>query len=138
MFKKISRRSFPDPQTASLSVVEFSEIPFLVRRIYWINDFRPNVTRGNHAHKSLNQLFMVTNGNLVLELYRGEQVTSISLNSKSDHILIPPGTWRVIKNPSSNAVVTVLADTPYLEADYIRDFTEYLEWFTENIAKDER
>lgn len=87
------------------------------------------MTRGNHAHKTLNQVMIMISGRLDLELYYGSEKTKFHLDSKSGYILVPSGYWRVMSNATSDAVLLVVADAEYSEKDYIRNWSEYQEWF---------
>ena len=117
-----------DPESASLGIVEFSKISFSPKRIYWMSNFVEGKTRGNHAHKTLNQIFIAVQGTLKLELTDGKISKTIYLSRESGYLHITPGIWRVISEASDNAVLLVLADQPYDEQDYIRDWDQYLEW----------
>lgn len=122
--------SSSDTRSACLSFLEFSNLPWIPKRAYWLKNFKEDALRGNHAHKSLSQLFILLSGRLVIELYEGEQLHAYKLGEDSPQLLVSPGYWRVIKSASPDAVLLVLADSPYEESDYIRDWDEYLQWFT--------
>lgn len=128
MERFLSRIDRSDPESASLGVVEFSELSFSPKRIYWMSDFVKGKTRGNHAHKTLNQIFIAAQGTLKLELTDGKISKTIYLSKESGYLYITPGIWRVISGASDNAVLLVLADQPYDEQDYIRDWDQYLQW----------
>jgi hypothetical protein len=115
----------------NLGVLEFDTIEFQPKRIYWISNVPVGNTRGNHAHKELNQLVWALSGSVVLDVYAGESVTSYELNSNSSAVQLRPGLWRVLRNFSPDANVLVLCDRRFEESDYIRDFTEYLAWYKE-------
>ena len=117
-----------DPLSANLGVLNFSDVPFEVRRIYWISNFKNGTIRGRHAHKSLTQMMLVLSGSLELLLYEGHECEYFFMQAGDDPILINPGKWRVMKNGSIDAVVLVLASHEYDESDYIRDWNSYLEW----------
>lgn len=119
-----------DPTTANLSVIEFSRLPWQPKRIYWLSNFVGDSTRGNHAHRELSQIFIVLSGTLDLEVFHGENKEVFHLHPNALDVHLSPGTWRVISNPSPDAVLLVLADSEYDESDYIRDWNEYLEWFS--------
>lgn len=121
--KKIS-----DPETASLASLEFSSLPFAPKRIYWIQDFTPQAVRGNHSHKELTQIFIMLSGQLTLEVFEGTKSMKYEMSRSSPPLIVPPGTWRIMSNASADALLFVLADRPYEEKDYIRDWSEYLNW----------
>ena len=125
-----------DPTSASLMVVEFQDLDFKPERIYWMSEFVPGTSRGNHAHKTLRQAFFVLSGSVTLDLYNGESKTSIDLQKSSLALRVNPGIWRVIRNASDDCIMMVLADQPYDENDYIRNWSEYLNWFKSGINHD--
>lgn len=121
---------FSDPSSASLSVLEFGRLPWTPQRIYWLSDFVSETARGHHAHKNLSQVFAVIKGSLTLTICVGENCESFTLTPDSGQVQLEPGCWRIISNASRDAVLMVLADAPYDESDYIRDWDEYLKWFS--------
>lgn len=125
----IHRETHSDPSSARLGVLEFSNLSFLVKRVYWLSNFVEGVSRGNHAHKNLNQVMLMIKGRLDLELCFGFESKTIELNEQSDYVLVPAGHWRVMKNASPDAALLVLADSEYRPDDYIRNWDDYLLWF---------
>ena len=105
-------------------------LPFVVRRVYWIHGTQPGVQRGFHAHKRLNQLFVCVAGSVKLYLSDGRQEETIVMTAFSDALSIGPGLWRVMSDFSRDCVLMVLADRPYEEDDYIRDFDVFKEHAT--------
>ena len=97
-----------------------------------MRDFVAGKTRGNHAHKRLSQIIIMISGTIRLDLNSGEECFTHHLSRTSGEVLILPGAWRVFSNPSPDAIVLVLADSPYDESDYIRNWEEYLLWFNQN------
>ena len=122
-----------DPTSALLMVVEFKDLDFKPERIYWMSKFVSGTTRGNHAHKTLRQAFFVLSGSVTLDLYIGETKTSVDMDNSSLVLRVDPGIWRVIRNASEDCVMMVLADQPYEENDYIRNWDEYLTWINNGI-----
>lgn len=122
-----------DSTSASLEIVEFSLLSFVPRRIYWMQNFIHGTTRGNHAHKTLNQAFVVIRGSLTVELSDGEIWEKHALSAESGYLSIQSGLWRVISEASTDAILLVLADQPYDESDYIRDWQTFLHWREDNV-----
>lgn len=118
-----------DSASASLSVIEFGNLPWQPKRIYWLSDFVDESTRGNHAHRKLSQIFVAVSGAVDLEIFHGVERKVYHLSQDSLALQLRPGTWRVISNATSDAILMVLADAPYDESDYIRNWDEYLAWF---------
>lgn len=125
-------RDRSDAQSASLSVLEFSDLPFLPQRIYFMQNFVTGTTRGNHAHKELDQVFLVLQGELTIEVKRGVATQLFKMNRESGQLLLKRGAWRVISNASKDAILMVIASAPYNESDYIRNWDEYLDWYQRN------
>lgn len=132
MFKRIPNESHYSDLGTLLAVLNFSKIPFLPRRVYWISGMLIHEPRGFHAHKTLNQILVVAQGRIKLDLYLGTQKSSFDISSHEDHIYIPAGYWREFCALEENSTVLVIADEVYNESDYIRTWEEYLRWFTKS------
>lgn len=115
-------------ENGDLGVVEFADLPFEPKRIYWLTDVDDHKSRGHHAHKKLRQYFVVVKGSVDIFLTDGLEEFSTTLQADGNSILLAPGLWREIKNFSANAVLLVICDQPYSEDDYIRDFDQFLDW----------
>lgn len=113
--------------TGLLTVVEEGiDVPFHFRRAYFLHHLDPSGVRGSHAHKNLSQLMIAVAGNFTVELEREGKRSLYSLASPTTGLLIPPMTWRTLKNFSTDSVCLVLASDNFDEADYIRDYSEFL------------
>jgi hypothetical protein len=123
-------KTISDSETASLSSLEFSSLPFAPKRVYWIQDFTPQAVRGNHSHKELTQIFIMLSGYMTLEIFEGASSTKYEISRSTPPLIVPPGTWRIMSEASSDALLFVIADKPYEELDYIRDWDEYLSWYS--------
>lgn len=102
------------------------EIPFPVKRIYYLYDVPGGETRGGHAHYKLQQLIVAVSGSFDVILDDGKVKKTIHLNRPNYGLLVVPGIWRDLVNFSSGAVLLVLASESYDEMDYIRDYNEFL------------
>ena len=116
----------------TLGVLDFNKLPFLPRRIYWITDTPENVTRGAHAHKLLNQVFLVLSGSVMIDTFKGLEKQSFNLIAEGPVLMLEPGCWRDIKLLTPDSLLLVLCDREYEESDYIREWEDYLEWFKAN------
>jgi len=94
--------------------------------VYYLYDVPGGAGRGGHAHKTLYQLIVAASGSFDIVLSDGSETKTVQLNRPYFGLLIPPGTWRDMRNFSSGAICLVLASEIYTEADYIRDYNEYL------------
>ena len=103
------------------------QVPFEVKRVYYAFDTQPGSVRGNHAHRELRQLVICVSGafSFVCELPDGTR-TEYRLDWPNKGLLIEGMVWREIKDFSKDSVMLVLASEHYNEADYIRDYDEYL------------
>lgn len=110
-----------------LSVVENGkDVPFTVKRIYYLYDIPGGVERGGHAHKSLRQLIVAASGSFTVVLDDGSEKRSITLNRPYQGLLVVPGIWRELVDFSSGAICLVLASEEYNERDYVRDYDCFL------------
>ena len=115
------------PQVAeprgNLSFIEGNhQIPFLIKRIYFLYDVPSGATRGGHAHRKLSELIIALSGSFDVVLDDGVEKKKFFLNRPHYGLFIPPGLWREIENFSSNSVLLALASDYYDEKDYIRDY----------------
>jgi len=111
----------------NLTVVENGiTIPFNVKRVYYLYDVPGGESRGAHAHRELKQLVVAASGSFDVVLDDGNTKRTVILNRPYQGLLIVPGIWRELNNFSSGSVCLVLASLLYDEADYIRDYNEFL------------
>lgn len=111
-----------------LSVVEGgNDIPFEIKRIYYLY-MVPEVARGAHAHKTLQQFMIATSGSVHVTLDDGTDKKTFVLDKPWKGLLVVPGLWRTLDNFSGGAVVMVLASEKYDTDDYIRDYDEFLKY----------
>ena len=109
------------------------EIPFQIKRVYYLYDVPCGVERGGHAHKKLHQFITALSGSFDLILDDGNMRRSINLNSPNVGVYIPPGLWRDLNNFSSGTIVVVLASDIYSEDDYIRMYEQFVTWKKINL-----
>lgn len=102
------------------------DIPFDIKRIYYLYDVPSGESRGAHAHKELQQLIIAANGSFTITLDDGKNKKSFTLNRPYQGLLIVPGIWRDLDNFSSGAVLLCLASEHYMATDYIRDYDKFL------------
>ena len=123
--KIIDIRRYSDTR-GYLSVVENGiDIPFDIKRIYYLY-MVPEVARGAHAHKELQQLLIATSGSVEVIMDDGRNKKSFMLDRPWKGLLIPAGLWRDLENFSGGAVLMCLASEKYKAEDYIRDYNEFL------------
>ena len=113
----------------NISVVENSkDVPFDVKRTYYLYDVPGGESRGGHAHKELRQLIVAASGSFTVTLDDGHVKRTFNLNRPYQGLYVVPGIWRTLDDFSSGAVCLVLASERYDEADYIRDYNEFLKY----------
>ena len=102
------------------------DIPFEVKRIYYLYDIQNKSIRGEHAHKDLYQVIIGLNEGLKIEIDDGHNQKIFNLRNPNQGLLIVPGIWRSLTDFSSESICLVLASELYSEDDYIRNYKEFL------------
>ncbi|GAF03238.1 sugar 3,4-ketoisomerase [Saccharicrinis fermentans] len=102
------------------------QLPFDIKRLYYLYDVPGGSERGGHAHKGLYQLIVAASGCFDVILDDGRNKKIIELNRPNFALMVIPGIWREIVNFSSGAICFVLASEKYSEDDYIRNYDEFL------------
>lgn len=110
----------------NIAVVENSIVPFDIKRVYYLYDIPSSAQRGGHSHKKLQQVLIAISGSFDVVLNDGKTQKVVTLNKPDKGLLIEINIWRELQNFSSGAVCLVLASTVYDEADYIRNYDEFL------------
>jgi len=103
-----------------------SHVPFDIKRVYYLYDVPGGAERGGHAHKELNQLIIAMSGSFDVVLDDGFEKKRIHLNRSYQGLYVCPMIWRELDNFSSGSVCMVLASNLYDEADYYRDYTQFM------------
>ena len=117
----------------NLTVVENGkDVPFDVKRVYYLYDVPGGATRGGHAHRELSQLIVAVSGCFSVMLDDGHNQRVFQLNRSNVGIYIAPGIWRVLDDFSSGSVCLVLASEKYDASDYINDYDEFVSYKSEN------
>lgn len=111
----------------SLMVLESNKnVPFKVKRIYYILDAKPDVPRGFHAHKELVQLAFCIKGSCNMIMDNGIEKQQVRIDKSNIGLMIPPMVWHEMHDFSEDCVMLVLASAQYDEADYIRNYDEFI------------
>lgn len=117
-----------DPR-GNLTVVEgLKDVPFDIKRAYWVYDVPGGEHRGGHAHKQCREFIVALSGSFSVTLDDGKHRKSFLLNHPYQGLLVETGLWRTLDDFSSGAVCMVLASLPFDESDYIRDYNEFLDY----------
>lgn len=114
-------------RSGNITVVENNiNIPFKIKRIFYLYDIPGGEDRGAHAHKKCHQFLVAVSGSFEVYLDDGKVKKAILLNQPYRGLHIPPGIWASEVNFSSGAICLVLASELYDEEDYIRKYDEFL------------
>ena len=125
-----------DDRGQLVALEELKDIPFKVKRVYYMYDTVPNVVRGHHAHKKLEQILICIHGQFNIKLDNGKEIKVVPLEKPYEGLYIANNIWREMYDFSHDAVLLVLASELYDEADYIRDYDEFLEFIEDNTSKE--
>lgn len=109
----------------NLSVVQGDDIPFEMKRVYYLYDIPSGGRRGGHSHIDCQELLVALSGSFDVILNDGTEKKTVTLNKPNTGLLIPSGIWRELENFSSGSVCLVLASGVFDEEDYIRSFEEF-------------
>jgi glyoxylate utilization-related uncharacterized protein len=115
-----------DPRGNLTFVESERQIPFAVRRVYYLYDVPGGASRGGHAHRKLEQFIVAMSGSFDVIIDDGYTQRTFSLNRSYYGLYLPTMVWRELANFSSGSVCLVLASTLYEAADYIRDHEQFV------------
>jgi dTDP-4-dehydrorhamnose 3,5-epimerase-like enzyme len=114
-----------DPR-GNLSFIENEKnIPFKIKRTYWIYDVPGGEKRGGHAYYHLQEFIVALSGSFDVVLHDGEKEFRFHLNRSYYGLYVPKMYWRELENFSTNSLALILADNDYNEDDYIRNFDNF-------------
>ncbi len=125
-YKILNFNAKSDVRGSLIALENLKEIPFEIKRIYYIYDTKPEFPRGAHAHRELEQVLIMMEGSCELVLNDGKNIKNIILNRPDMGIFIGKNMWREMKNFSYGAKLLVLASDFYNEKEYIRNYNEFL------------
>ncbi|MBO5437335.1 MAG: WxcM-like domain-containing protein [Thermoguttaceae bacterium] len=115
-----------DKRGKLVSLESEKNIPFEIRRVYYIFDTLPEESRGQHAHRTLEQLVVAIDGSCQFVLDDGKERTEIWLNRPDVGLYIGKNMWREMKHFSYGCKLMILASDYYDEKEYIRDYNVFL------------
>jgi dTDP-4-dehydrorhamnose 3,5-epimerase-like enzyme len=115
-----------DDRGQLIALEESKEIPFAIKRVYYMYDTGEGVRRGFHSHRTLEQILICIHGSCKIMLDDGTEKTYIVLDKPYEGIYVGPDIWREMYDFSPDAVLLVLASQLYDESDYIRDYDQFL------------
>ena len=107
---------------------QFAQMPFEIRRVYWLYDVPGGISRGGHAEINNEELVIALSGSFEILINDGAHTRIFNLNRSYYGLYIPKGVWREIREFSTNAVALEFGSIPYSENDYIRDYAAFCEY----------
>lgn len=117
-----------DPRGSLTYIYENVQVPFPIRRVFYIYDVPAGKDRGAHAHKQCWQFIIAASGALEVFLSDGKEQKIVTLNRPYQGLLVPPGIWAHEQEFTTGALCLVLASHEYQADDYIRNYDEYLQY----------
>lgn len=126
-FSIINLKLIGDERGSLISLEGNDNVPFDIKRVYYIFDTKDDVERGFHAHINLKQLVVAVKGSCTFVLDNGTKKEELLLDKPNQGLFIEGLIWREMKNFSSDCVLIVLASEYYNESDYIRNYDKFLE-----------
>lgn len=136
-FKSINFEIKGDSRGSLIAIENNKNIPFEIKRTYYIFDTKQGVERGFHAHLNLQQILIAVSGSCDIVLDNGKQQNIITLKTPNQGLYISGLIWRKMINFSPDCVLLVLANDFYNESDYIRSYDEFLEVVKSNKNNNE-
>lgn len=126
LIKLLNFQSFGDERGCLISLEQQKNIPFDIKRIYYLYNTETNIARGFHAHIELEQVAICLKGSCRFILDDGQSRESVLLNSPDVGLYIGNNQWREMHDFSDDCVLIVIASELYDESDYIRDYNKFL------------
>lgn len=125
-YKLVSLKTIGDERGKLISLESYKNLPFAIKRVYYMFDTLPDLPRGFHAHKELEQLVIAIDGACEFVLDDGKSKESLWLNRPDVGLYIGKNMWREMRNFSYGCKLMILASDYYDESEYIRDYAEFL------------
>ena len=127
-FTKVNEIDLPKiiDERGNLSFIEAPRnIPFDIKRVYWIYDVPGGEKRGGHAYKNLYELIIAISGSFDVTIDTGKEIKKFTLNRSYKGVYIPKMVWRSLDNFSTNSLCLILASNNFDQEDYIRDYNDF-------------
>ena len=130
----ITMYTFPphgDDRGQLVAIEAMKDLPFEVKRVYYIYDTLPGVRRGFHAHRNLQQILLCVSGSCKIHLDNGDDTAEVLLSKPNEGLYIANDMWREMYDFAPGTVLLVLASEYYDEADYIRNYEDFINMIKE-------
>lgn len=135
---EVIKYNFPphgDDRGQLVAIEAMKDLPFEIKRVYYIYDTLPGVRRGFHAHLNLQQILLCVNGSCKIHLDNGSETAEVTLNQPNEGLYIANDMWREMYDFTPGTVLLVLASEYYDEADYIRNYDDFIKMVREKENK---
>lgn len=129
--KLIEFEEHGDDRGTLVALEQQKNVPFEIKRVYYMYDTTDGTRRGFHAHKKLKQVLICVNGSCTIYLDNGAETAEVPLTTPNIGLMLDSAIWREMHHFSPDAVLMVLASELYDESDYIRDYDEFLAYVNE-------
>ena len=126
--KLVELPKFADPRGNLSFVEQQNHIPFEIKRTYWIYDVPGGENRGGHAFRQNEEFIVALSGSFEVIVDDGENKKKFTLNRSYYGLYVPAGLWREMENFSTNSLALEFGSIHYDEADYIRDYADFLKF----------
>lgn len=130
MIKIFNLETHSDERGSLVALESLKNIPFEIKRIYYLFGNQIGTERGKHAHKNLKQIYIAVSGSCKIEFDDGKTKSEYFLNNPSSGLLIDCVIWREIKEISKDCVLLVIASDFFSEEDYIRKHSDFLKYIS--------
>ncbi len=126
--KEIILRKYGDDRGMLTTIEENSDIPFSIKRVYYLSKLSEGKKRACHAHKKSQRVLIAANGNCHVSFFDGKNKYEYNLDSEGNGVYFNSGIWCELSNFENNAVILALSDMEYDEEEYIRNYENYLKF----------
>ena len=123
-----------EDRRGSLGVFEDSDLPFKIRRVYYLFNAPLGAIRAEHGHKELEQFMVCMSGRCEVSVHDGVRSHPFDLDTPATGLYIPPAMWRTVKFVEPGSVCCVFASMPYDRSDYLETFEEFLAFTADRAA----
>lgn len=130
-FYEFSIRRYGD-ERGYLTTIEDNEIPFTIKRVYYLSELSQNKERAHHAHKRSQRVLSAIQGKVKVSLFDGKNKKEFILDNPNKAVYFNNKVWCELSNFKDNAIVLALASEAYDEREYIRKYDEFLNYIKEN------
>ena len=124
-------QSFQDNRGGLSVLEESSNVPFDIKRLYYLYYTKVNQVRGVHAHKKLEQIIIAFAGKFEILLDDGKTKKTFSIDRPNLGLYVSPGIWREVYPLEEDGVCAVLASRKYEKEDYIHDYKDFIKYYQE-------